>query len=51
MKKREFWSKKVHSEKDDQQSSNFLLEENLAEIDPDTDLIIGLLPIRIPMLP
>jgi len=41
MKKREFSSKKVHSEKDDQQSSNFLLEENLSEIDPDTDLIIG----------
>ncbi|TKJ47164.1 glycine cleavage system protein T [Candidatus Aerophobetes bacterium Ae_b3a] len=41
MEKREFSSKKVHSEKDEQQSSNFLFEENLSEIDPDTDLIIG----------
>jgi len=41
MKRREFSFKKVSSEKDEQQSSNFLFEENLSEIDPDTDLIIG----------
>jgi glycine cleavage system T protein len=41
MKKRESLSRKTFPEKDEQQSSNFLLEENLSEIDPDTDIIIG----------
>ncbi len=40
MQKREFSSKKVSSEKDEQEYSNFLLEENLSKTDPDTDLII-----------
>lgn len=41
MKKRESLSKKTFSRKDEGEYSNFLLEENLSEIDPDTDLIIG----------
>ena len=41
MKKREFLLKETCSGKDDEDYSNFLLEENLSEIDPDTDLIIG----------
>jgi len=41
MKRREFSSKEASSGKSDQEYSNFLLEENLSEIDPDTDLIIS----------
>jgi len=41
MRRREFSSKKASPRKDDQEYSNFLLEENLSEIDPDTDLIIS----------
>ncbi|MCK4523131.1 hypothetical protein KAU05_03235, partial [Candidatus Aerophobetes bacterium] len=39
--KGELSSKKASPGKDDQEYSNFLLEENLSEIDPDTDLIIS----------
>jgi len=41
MKRREFSSKEASSGKSDQEYSNFLLEENLSGIDPDTDLIIS----------
>ncbi|MFQ5834969.1 MAG: glycine cleavage system aminomethyltransferase GcvT [bacterium] len=41
MKRREFSLKEASSGKDDQEYSNFLLKENLSEIDPDTDLIIS----------
>ncbi|MQY59628.1 MAG: hypothetical protein GH144_08510, partial [Clostridia bacterium] len=41
MEKRESLSKKTFSRKDEGEYSNFLLEENLSETDPDTDLIIG----------
>ncbi|MFQ6065660.1 MAG: glycine cleavage system aminomethyltransferase GcvT [bacterium] len=41
MEKRQFSSKEASSGKRDPAYSNFLLEENLSEVDPDTDLIIG----------
>ncbi len=39
--KGELSSKKASPGKDHEEYSNFLLEENLSEIDPDTDLIIS----------